>query len=895
MLSLTPKVAKILRWLAFLPTVFAAALAGLVGAALLGEAEGDPWLALPVASVGTGAGVYFGSRVAPSRRHLSIFLGAGLLLLFLLFLFLDDPQQVRRLVLSGVGGVALGSLMAWRRTGTEPLHVVRTTEGRSLRYKGTAPFQHNDIDRKTFFGRDREVRSLLSLVLAERLVVLFGKSGMGKSSLINAGLVEPLLERGHFPMTVRLADRARGLLGGLLDDVRTTAHAAGVEIVGGDESDLWTFFKTTEFWSRSNNLLQPVLILDQFEELFTLHAPGPRHDFIVQLAELVRGRGATGRLPAPAPSSAPGLDAGPSKLKIVLSLREDYLADLEELARDIPGILQHRFRIGALIAENARDAIVKPAALEHAAFETPPFAYQEDALQRILTFLARHRHGDETVKGDDVEPAQLQLVCQYVEDLVRIRPARRDAGTQVEVSEADLGGENQLQRVLEDFYDRTLASIDSPRERLRIRRLCERHLISGAGRRLTEAEEEIEKKHWVSKETLRQLVDTRLLRPEPRLGGVFYELSHDTLVEPILRSRRKRIARKRRVWVGTIALLVAYLAPWWVLTGRQNRARQQALDARQQALDLAATGLPDRNDPGQLLERAKGRLRVIEGQFRASLGSREGYAAMMFAAEDVGLRYAELSGEVRKLRNDITDQFNGQQGLKPVNPEEDPLNRRILIEGGSFQMGSPEGPEGVPEVLGVSDEKPRHRVTVSRFRIQEHEVTNAEYRRFDPSHDRSAPDDHPVVNVSWYDATAYAAWLGGSLPTEAQWEFAARGKNGRTYPWGEEAPTCDRANFFKCGTRLLAVKTGREGGKTPEGVYDLAGNVWEWCRDWFGPYPGQEQTDPLGPPTGSYRVSRGGSYGSYRLRVADRVNDHPLSRYGGHGFRVMWSAADGLN
>jgi hypothetical protein len=879
---LRPKRAIILRWLAFLPTVFGVAAAGPFGALALAGVAGD-WLSLLVILLATSASVYLGSRVAPSRRGWPTIVAASLPLLALLLVLSQlsdvDSRAVQLLVMAVVGGVAVGAFLAWRRTLREPPQVLRTPEGRSLRYKGTAPFQHDDIDRSMFFGRDREVRSLLSLVLAERLVVLFGRSGMGKSSLINAGLVEPLLQRGYFPMTIRIADRARGPLGGLLDGVRTTARAAGVEIVGGDESNLWSFFKTTEFWSRSDDLLHPVLILDQFEELFTLHDREPRRHFIVQLAELLRGRAAAGR--SPGPSSAPDVVAGPSKLKIVLSLREDYLADLEELARDIPGILQHRFRIGALTPENARDAIVKPAMLEHAAFETAPFMYREDALQRILTFLAGSRHGSEMVTGDEVEPAQLQLVCQYVEELVRTRLAVRHAGTRVEVSEADLGGERQLQRVLEDFYDRSLASIASPWERRRVQRLCERRLISGAGRRLTEAEEEIEKRHGVSMATLRQLVDTRLLRPEPRLGGVFYELSHDTLVGPILRSRKKRIAHTRRLGASTLALVSAGAVLWWVLVGREAYTQQQTA----QAQALVTTTVPDRNDPGVFLALLNARLSAIEERRRDGLGSREGYGAVSFAAEDVGLRYPEVRANALKLRSDIAEEFNRRFGVKPVGRQEDEgLNRRILIPGGSFEMGS-------PEAVGASDERPRHHVTLSPFLIQEHEVTNEEYRRFDPTHGRFAPDKQPVVNVSWYEAVAYAAWLGGSLPTEAQWEFAARGKNGRTYPWGEEDQTCDRANSDECRDGLRPVKVGRDQGKTPEGIYDLAGNVWEWCRDWYGPYRGQEQTDPLGPPTGSVRVMRGGSfdYDPMSVRAAYRDRYSPEGRDGGGGFRVVWS------
>ena len=145
------------------------------------------------------------------------------------------------------------------------------------------------------------------------------------------------------------------------------------------------------------------------------------------------------------------------------------------------------------------------------------------------------------------------------------------------------------------------------------------------------------------------------------------------------------------------------------------------------------------------------------------------------------------------------------------------------------------------------DERPAHWVTVSTFRIQEHEVTNEEYWRFDPTR---RPTDTaetarvrrlPVTEVTWYAAMAYAAWAGGSLPTEAQWEFAATGTEGRPYPWGEMP-----ADSVICGVYARCrTSEGLEGpaevesfpmGRTPDGVYDLAGNVWEWCRDWYGPY-----------------------------------------------------------
>ena len=242
---------------------------------------------------------------------------------------------------------------------------------------------------------------------------------------------------------------------------------------------------------------------------------------------------------------------------------------------------------------------------------------------------------------------------------------------------------------------------------------------------------------------------------------------------------------------------------------------------------------------------------------------------------------------VQQVRAEMSRRLGEQRGLDPppVEAVDAKLNARISIPGGRFTMGEGEG---------------AHPVTLSPFTIQEHEVTNGEYRRFlsrsQPGlkHNYEAAQDLPVVEITWYDAMAYAAWLGGSLPTEAQWEFAARGTEGRTYPWGEQSPACDRANFKGCEPDgLKPVKTVRDEGKTPEGVYDLAGNVWEWCRDSFAEYPRGEQKNPLGPPSGSERVSRGGSFHSTPevLRGAHRHSFGTLDAVPFIGFRVVWPTA----
>ncbi len=218
-----------------------------------------------------------------------------------------------------------------------------------------------------------------------------------------------------------------------------------------------------------------------------------------------------------------------------------------------------------------------------------------------------------------------------------------------------------------------------------------------------------------------------------------------------------------------------------------------------------------------------------------------------------------------------------------------------------------------------TDERPAHQVTLSAFAISRHPVTNADYAAFvqetgkwPPSHwpEGKVPAGkahHPVVNVSWADAEAFATWLtrwlaaGGAegtvqLPTEAQWEYAARGTAGREYPWGSEVPDRERANYG--GTVGDTTPVGAYPlGATPEGVYDLAGNVWEWCRDWYGDYAPAEQRNPLGAGTGSARVLRGGAFYNNpgALRAAFRNRSHPEARFDRLGFRLVWSGSAGLD
>jgi len=224
--------------------------------------------------------------------------------------------------------------------------------------------------------------------------------------------------------------------------------------------------------------------------------------------------------------------------------------------------------------------------------------------------------------------------------------------------------------------------------------------------------------------------------------------------------------------------------------------------------------------------------------------------------------------------------------------------KMVLIPAGSFEMG-----DHFNESL--ARERPVHTVKLDAFYMDKDEVTVGKFRKFvretgyeydrwDDVADYSPTDKHPIVFVSWNDAAAaYAEWAGKRLPTEAEWEYAARGGLiGKRYPWGDdEGVARDYANYKGTGgkdkwTRCAPVGSFKSNGY---GLYDMAGNVWEWCSDWYGSYSNSPLRNPQGPSTGMGRVLRGGSWFNVtdRLRAAFRGNSAPADSSVTFGFRCV--------
>lgn len=223
----------------------------------------------------------------------------------------------------------------------------------------------------------------------------------------------------------------------------------------------------------------------------------------------------------------------------------------------------------------------------------------------------------------------------------------------------------------------------------------------------------------------------------------------------------------------------------------------------------------------------------------------------------------------------------------------------IYIPAGEYRMGSSDSDE-----LVEADEMPQHSVYVDAFWIMQTEVTNEQYRRcvetdactapYNDLWNNSSYSQHPVTDVSWNQANNYAEWIGGRLPTEAEWEKACRGIDNRIFPWGNQAPSAKVLNYNGSNLGVTTVV-----GTYPPGannLYDMAGNVWEWTADWYDGdyYNDLPLSNPTGPEEGDFRVLRGGSWINVNsfVRCANRDWYYPDLYDAIYGFRVVISPLD---
>lgn len=403
------------------------------------------------------------------------------------------------------------------------------------RYPGIRAFEKSE--QKVFYGRDVETRKLFSLIKAKPLVVLFSKSGLGKSSLINAG-VEPLLEKDDYQtIKIRLQDTAQKPVESVIQALKPFLNTEMLDAHTDQHNHgIWEYLRACDF-SKDGRPLVPLLIFDQFEEFFE-HNKADQDALNLELADLVserlpeRIRDHLRAIPFRERTAEELQWHSPMPVKILLAIRSDRISLLDEMSVQIPSILQNRFHLKPLNLDNARAAIEQPAMYDKEEFDTPPFRYDEKAMQIILEYLKN--------KDDEIESFQLQLLCHYIEK--KVLRKRED---NVAVVESDFGGAQGIKSILNNYYEAEIEELE-PDERPLARKFIEEGLI--VGNRRVGVSEGVEAKNFgITPQLLTKLLQSRLIRAENTHLGRSYELSHDTLVAPILESYEIRRKEEERI------------------------------------------------------------------------------------------------------------------------------------------------------------------------------------------------------------------------------------------------------------------------------------------------------------------------------------------------------------
>ncbi len=389
-----------------------------------------------------------------------------------------------------------------------------------------------------FFGREGEVAELTRRVQRKLLTVLFGKSGLGKTSILRAGLVPRLRAQGYFPVYLRIdyghdspepAEQIKQAINRAAQGIGVMERAGAAGVAAPGES-IWEFLHHRDdvLKDKSGAKLTPLLVFDQFEELFTLaqsdefgRARAAR--FVQELADLVENRppkALEAKLDTDE-SIAERFDFSRSDYRVVIALREDYLAPLESLKKTMPSLSQNRLRLAPMTGSQALEAVLRPGKR----------LVSEEVAEAIVRFVA----GGSELANAEVEPSLLSLICRELNE-------QRIAQHRSEISQDLLAGSHDT--ILSTFYERSLA--DQPET---VRRIIEDDLLTESGYRENLAEESLLKRFeaaGAAPDALAKLVNRRLLRIEERLDVRRVELTHDVLTGVVKASRDARHEREAR-------------------------------------------------------------------------------------------------------------------------------------------------------------------------------------------------------------------------------------------------------------------------------------------------------------------------------------------------------------
>jgi WD40 repeat protein len=404
-------------------------------------------------------------------------------------------------------------------------------------WPGLAAF--GEQDRAYFYGREREAEELRRLVMRERVTVLFGLSGLGKSSLLQAGLFPLVRAENVFPVYIRLdfTPERLDLFAQIIAAIAAQAATADIEAPPvGDAATLWEYFhrRDADFWNRRNRPVMPLLVFDQFEEVFTLGRADTsrsiaRETLIEQMSDLAEGRppaGVKARLDLH-PQEAAAFAFKRHHYKILLGVREDFLAELEGLRERLSAVALNRYRLRRMSGDAAL-LVVNQA----------PHLVDTGVAEQVVRFVGAGQPGV-ALSALEVEPALLSVVCRELNE------KRRDLG-EPKISPRLL--ERSQEAVLSGFYENSVDDLPAG-----ARSFIEERLLTVSGYRDSVALENALRAPDMSRAVIDRLVERRLVRIEDRGGVARIELTHDLLTGVVRasRDRRREAEASQREFVAT--------------------------------------------------------------------------------------------------------------------------------------------------------------------------------------------------------------------------------------------------------------------------------------------------------------------------------------------------------
>lgn len=698
-----------------------------------------------------------------------------------------------------------------------------------------SPFKFLDSysieDKDIFFGREEESKEIYKKFFSSNLLVLYGKSGTGKSSLINCGLMANIPSEDALLIEVRCSDDPLNNLITVLQDFATIKSRDVIKLLDNIFDD---YFKPMAF------------VFDQFEEIFIVASEQKRKAFIQALNKILKHKEV--------------------KKNIILVIREEYLASLTDIESDIPTLFNNRIRLQGISKDKYKSIIEKPCRRKNVKIEMG------------LTNLIIDRINNEV---GQIELTYFQILMDNL-----YKKAIDKSHEKPELKIADFKEMGSIANILGDFLNYELTKMDDmPRVEAILKAL-----VTHEGTKKQISLENISKITSIPtnkvKNILHQLINKRILRDKNELG--LYELFHDSLAKRIF----DRMSEEEKKASEIKQLIVTRYNQFKESRVYLDKETLQYIQPYLKYIVLSKSVIlfikksEDKvNDKGNSLL-----FYILIGLIIPAI------IGMYFLINSIKDKNNEISSLNNQVSRYIT--INQNAALDKINSE------FVRVKGGYFYFGVQPNEENQDSSLYVK---------VSSFEIDKYEVTVKKYRLFCEMTSHKMPDappwgwsdDEPIVNVNWNDANDYCSWLTQEtgvkhrLPTEAEFEFASKGGTkslNMPYSGGWSWENCAIGNR----TRTTIV-----GSMKPNelGIYDMSGNVREWCYDWYSEdYKGviNSKIDPTGPESPSdernLKSVRGGAYssGSESLKVTaryygrvDAVKDEDGNGLEHFGFRCV--------